>query len=160
MIAAAAVLVIALLVVGGMKLLGGHGHAPQAISQQRTRRVSPQTPVATTPPRPTPTVTTPSNFAGDWAGEVQQPPNDTYHVALTLRHGSASGSVSYQTAGVKPFSCVLNLTAATAAKLTFSETEEGNCTSGTVTLKLTGDTSAGYTFAPPVRIMSVRRSAR
>jgi hypothetical protein len=144
--AAAAVLVIALLVVGGMKLLGGHGNAPQAIPEKGTRRVSLQTPVATPPARPTPTVTTPSSFAGDWAGEVRQPPNDTYHVALTLHHGSSSGTVSYQTAGVKPFSCVLNVTAATAGKLTFSETEEGNCTAGTVTLKLAGDTSAAYTF--------------
>jgi hypothetical protein len=145
-IAAGAVLVIALLVVGGMKLLGGHGHARQAIPEKSTRRVSLQTPVPTTPARPTPTVTTPSNFAGDWAGEVRQPPNDTYHVALSLHHGSSSGSVSYQTAGVKPLSCTLNLTAASAAQLTFSETEEGDCTSGTVTLKLTGDTSAAYTF--------------
>lgn len=145
-IAGAAVIVIALLVVGAMKLLGGHGSPPQAIGAKSTRRVSLQTPVATPTARPTPTVTTPANFTGAWSGEVQQPPNDTYHVALALQHGSGAGEVSYQTAGVKPFSCGLSLTAATAGKLTFSEAAEGNCTAGTVTLRLTGAGSAAYTF--------------
>jgi hypothetical protein len=144
-ITAVAVLLITALVVGGMKLLGGRGHPP-AVASKSTRRVSLQTPVPTPTPTPAPTVTTPANFAGHWSGQVQQPPNDTYSVALTLRHGSGSGTVSYQTTGVNPFSCMLSVTAATAAQVTFSEAEQGNCTAGTVTLKLTADGSAAYTF--------------
>jgi hypothetical protein len=141
---AAAVVVIAVIVVGVLRLLGGHG-SPPAIAQKSTRRVSLQTPASTATASPLPTVTTPAAFAGAWSGEVQQPPNDTYHVALSLHHGKATGKVSYQTAGVAAFSCVLSITAASHQQLTLSEAGQGNCTAGTVTLTLAGG-SVSYTF--------------
>lgn len=146
LVVTAAVVIIAVIVVVAVRMLGGHGSAPQPIGAKSTRGVSLQTPVTTPAASPAPVVTTPADFGGGWSGEVEQPPNDTYHVALTLHRGSQAGSVSYQTAGVKPFSCVLSLTAATRQKLTFSEGAQGNCTAGTVTLRLTGGSSAAYTF--------------
>jgi hypothetical protein len=149
-LAAAAVVVIAAVAFGVSQLLGGHS-SPPAASGKTTQRGGLQTPSATPsasggPATPATTATTPAGFAGAWAGEVQQPPNDTYHVALTLHRGSTSGQVRYQTAGVTPFSCTLNLMTATRVKLTFSEVAQGNCTAGTVVLRMQDGTAASYTF--------------
>ena len=149
-LAAVAVVVIAVLVVVGLRTLGYHGR-PRAAGNKSTQRVTDRTPATSAPARPTApgspaaTVTTPAEFAGRWSGAVQQPPNDTYDVALTLHNGSPAGRVSYQTAGVAAFSCALNLTSASHQKLTFTETGQGNCTAGTVTLKRTGS-AVSYTF--------------
>jgi hypothetical protein len=150
LLAGMAVVVIAVLVFVGLRTLGGHGK-PQTAADKTSQRVTARTPSTAPPASPTApgspaaTVTTPPEFAGDWSGAVQQPPNDTYDVTLTLHHGSLSGRVRYETAGVAAFSCVLNLTSASGQKLTFSEAGQPNCTAGTVTLKMTG-TAVWYTF--------------
>ena len=148
-LAAVAVVAIAVLVVVGLRTLGHHGQ-PQA-GNTSTQRVTARTPATSAPASPTApgspaaTVTTPAEFAGAWSGAVQQPPNDTYDVALTLHNGSPAGRVRYQTAGVAAFSCALSLTSASHQKLTFTEAGQGNCTAGTVTLKRTGS-AVSYTF--------------
>jgi hypothetical protein len=149
-LAAGAVVVIAAIVTIVVRILGAHG-TPQASPPESTRRSGLPSPAATAPASPAPpapAVKTPAAFAGAWSGQVQQPPNDTYHVVLTLHRGSTVGTVRYQTAGVTAFSCVLNLTDAGRQQLTFSETAQGNCTAGTVTVALrrAGTTSLSYTF--------------
>jgi hypothetical protein len=149
-LATVSVVAIAVLVVVALRTLGHHGQ-PQAAGNKSTQRVTARTPATTAPASPTAagspaaTVTTPAAFAGSWSGAVQQPPNDTYDVALTLHDGSPAGQVRYQTAGVAAFSCALNLTSASRQLLTFTETGQGNCTAGTVTLKRTGS-AVSYTF--------------
>ncbi len=149
-LAAVAVVAIAVVVVVVLRALGQHGQ-PHAAGNKSTQRVTDRTPATSAPASPTApgspavTVTTPAGFAGAWSGAVQQPPNDTYDVALTLHSGSPAARVRYQTAGVAAFSCVLNLTSASHQKLTFTETGQGNCTAGTVTLKRTGS-AVSYTF--------------
>ena len=146
-LAATAVVVIAAIVTVVVRMLGGHGTS-QASPPQSTERSGLPTPSATTPAPPAPAVKTPAAYAGAWSGQVQQPPNDTYHVALTLHRGSTVGTVRYQTAGVTAFSCVLNLTEAARQQLTFSEAGRGNCTTGTVTIALrrASASSLSYTF--------------
>ncbi|XVQ82308.1 TRAFAC clade GTPase domain-containing protein [Microbispora siamensis] len=47
-----------------------------------------------TTPEPLPTKV-PKRFAGRWRGTVDQPPTGSYGMALVLRHGRKSGTVSY-----------------------------------------------------------------
>src|SRR3984957_3675210 len=146
-LAAAAVVVIvglAAIVTLVARMLDGPG-TPRASPPKTTERSGLPTPAATPP---APAVKTPAAYAGAWSGQVQQPPNDTYHVALTLHRGSTIGTVRYQTAGVTAFSCVLNLTGASGRQLIFSEAGQGNCTAGTVTVafRRAGTTSLSYTF--------------
>jgi hypothetical protein len=139
------VLVIAIVVIAAIRVLGGHGTPPAAISPPRPRPASTQSRVASPTPAPLSTTVIPAAFSGAWSGRVRQPPNDTYNVALILPKGHGSGQVSYSTAGVATFSFALGLTVATRHKLTLTEASQGSCTAGTVTLTLTGG-SIWYVF--------------
>jgi hypothetical protein len=130
-----------------VRALGDHSdRPPQANPEKSTHSMSLRSSVQ---PSASPLVTakTPASFAGAWSGRVHQPPNDTYSVALTLRGGSGTGTVRYSTAGVTPFSCTLDLTAASGSQLTFSEASQGSCAAGTVTLARSGPGSATYDFS-------------
>jgi hypothetical protein len=126
----------------------GHGTGrPQAGKSQNASPASLRSPATKGTITPSAAATVSAVFAGTWSGQVQQPPDDTYSVSLTLSAGSSTGTVSYSTAGLASCSPKLTLTQAAAKKITLSQAAQGSCTAGTITMTLTGADTARYHFS-------------
>ncbi len=160
LLTSAAVVVVVVIGVTVFRLLQGGGPNGRATtdgagaSQRPTASAS-----ASAPATPTANPTVPHAFTGTWSGVVRQPPTDAYHVSVTLKAGSAHGTVSYSGTG---FGCtgVLSLGHATAAKLTMSQSiTTGTCENGTVTISATGPGSVWFSFrsAGPVAAGKLNR---
>jgi len=146
-IAAGALVVVAVVAFVLVNLVGhSAGHQPQAGSGKATKPAVQHSPTKSTV-TPSVVATVPVTFAGTWSGQVQQPPDDTYSVTLTLASGGTTGTASYSTAGNISCSPELALTQATSHELTLSQAAEGSCTAGTVTITLTGTDSVWYHFS-------------
>jgi hypothetical protein len=143
LIAAGALVALIVIAFGVTKMLGNG----KSTGPGKSTPVSLRSPDNHPSPSPRTTPTTPAAFAGSWSGQVQQPPNDTYSVSLKLTKGATTASESYSTAGVSSCSPTLTLTAATSQQLTFSQSAQGVCSAGTVTIALAGNGSIRYDFA-------------
>ena len=126
------------------------GHGGDRSHDSKAKTVAPasrHSPAARSAITPSVVATVPAAFAGTWSGQVQQPPDDTYSVSLTLGAGMSTATVSYSTPGLAGCSPSLTLTQAGVKELTLSQAAEGGCTAGTVTITRTGRRTVWYHFS-------------
>jgi hypothetical protein len=141
-------------------LLGGGRASSGLLSAKADKTPSSPSPSASVTPTVGPT--TPAAFDGSWSGLVRQPPNDTYHVGVTLATGTTAGTIRYSGPG---FTCsgVLTLTGASTRELTMSQGISGrsSCEDGEVTIRLTAPNKITFSFRStgPIASGSLARSS-
>lgn len=156
LIAAAAVVLVVAAGVLIVQLIGNSRTTTDRLSSDAGHTVASSEASASAPPSATPGPSTPPGFAGQWSGQVSQPPN-SYRVAVQLTAGATIGTVSY-TGPALNCSGQLNLVTATSRKLTMTQgiiEGQSRCENGDVTIVLssTGHSilfsfrSDGYTAA-------------
>jgi len=141
--------VLCALVLLGVVLILNLGSGPQASNHPRILDPSSAKPSPKPSASLAPTARTPASFAGDWSGQVRQPPTDIYSVTVSLTNGSSAGTVSYSGTDLG-CSGALTLMTATSHKLTLHQGTlkgQSTCNGGTVTITRTGASTVLFVFS-------------
>jgi len=100
----------------------------------------------------------PAAFSGTWAGQVSQPPSDTYNVTVTLGAGQPSGAISYSGAGAS-CSGVLTPTSVSPEKMIMKlVTGQKGCANSTVTISLGGPNKLTFDEGSPAASGTLARA--